>query len=78
MNITFWFMETLLKINTSIFGENGASSRLTRLTVKGLHFVQETSPAEIGAALADFVRASAGADFINQLLGDQSHGKTEE
>jgi hypothetical protein len=32
-------------MNTSIFGENGASSRLTQLTVKGLHFVQETSPA---------------------------------
>jgi len=45
MNITFCFTETLLKINTSIFGENGASSRLTQLTVKGLHFVQETSPA---------------------------------
>jgi hypothetical protein len=53
-------METLLKMNTSIFGENGASSRLTQLTVKGLHFVQETSPAEIGAALADFVRGLRG------------------
>jgi hypothetical protein len=42
------------------FGENGASSRLTQLTVKGLHFVQETSPAEIGAALADFVRGLRG------------------
>jgi hypothetical protein len=41
-------------MNTSIFGENGASSRLTQLTLKGLHFVQETSPAEIGAALAGF------------------------
>jgi hypothetical protein len=60
MNITFWFMETLLKMNTSIFGENGASSRLTQLTVKGLQFVQETSPAEIGAALADFVRGLRG------------------
>jgi hypothetical protein len=60
MNITFWFMETLLKMNTSIFGENGASSRLTQLTVNGLHFVQETSPAEIGAALADFVRGLRG------------------
>jgi hypothetical protein len=60
MNITFCFMETLLKIKTSIFGENGASSRLTQLTVKGLHFVQETSPAEIGAALADFVRGLRG------------------
>jgi hypothetical protein len=60
MNITFWFMETLLKMNTSIFGENGASSRLTQLTVKGLHFVHETSPAEIGAALADFVRGLRG------------------
>ena len=53
-------METLLKINTSIFGENGASSRLTQLTVKGLHFVHETSPAEIAAALADFVRGLRG------------------
>jgi hypothetical protein len=78
MNITFWLMETLLKINASIFGENGALSRLTQLTVKGLHFVHETSPAEIGAALGDCVQASADADFINQLLGDQSHGKTEE
>jgi len=34
--------------------KNGASSRLTQLTLKGLHFVQETSPAEIGAALAGF------------------------
>jgi hypothetical protein len=64
-------------MNTSIFGENHASSRLTQLPLKGLHFVQETSPAEIGAALADFVRASADADFINRFLGDQSHGKTE-
>ena len=70
-------METL-KMNTSIFGESGASSWLTQATVKGLHFVQETSPVEIGAALADFVRASADAGFINQFLGDQSHGKTEE
>ena len=60
MNITFWFMETLPKMNTSIFGENGASSRLTELTVKGLQFVQEISPAEIGAALADFVRSLRG------------------
>ena len=60
MNITFWFIETLPKMNTSIFGENGASSRLTQLTVKGLQFVQETSPAEIGAALADFVRGLRG------------------
>jgi len=79
MNITFWFIETVVKMNTSIFGENGALSRLTQFTVKGLHFVQETSPAEIGAALADFVRGlRADADFINQLLGDQSQGKTEE
>jgi hypothetical protein len=53
-------METVVKMSTSIFGENGASSRLTQLTVKGLHFVQETSPAEIGAALADFVRGLRG------------------
>jgi hypothetical protein len=25
MNITFWFMETAVKMSTSIFGENGAS-----------------------------------------------------
>jgi hypothetical protein len=60
MNITFWFTETAVMMNTSIFGENGASSRLTQLTVKGLHFVQETSPVEIGAALADFVRGLRG------------------
>ena len=47
-------------MNTGIFGENGASSRPTQLTVKGLHFVQETSPAEIGAALANFVRGLRG------------------
>lgn len=60
MNIIFRLMETLLEINTSIFGENGASSRMTQLTVKGLYFIQETSPAEIGAALADFVRGLRG------------------
>ena len=60
MNITFWFIEALPKMKTGIFGENGASSRLTQLTVKGLHFVQETRPAEIGAALADFVRGLRG------------------
>ena len=60
MNITFGLMETLLKMNTSIFRENGASSRLTQLTVRGLHFVQETRPAEIGAAPADFVRGLRG------------------
>jgi len=53
-------METLLKINASIFGENGASSRLTQLTVKGLHFVQEASPAEIGAVLVEFMRGLRG------------------
>jgi hypothetical protein len=60
MNITFSFMETPLKINASNFGENSASRRLPQLTVKGLHFVQETSPAEIGAALADFLRGLRG------------------
>lgn len=60
MNITFWIKETLPKMDTSIFGENGAASRLTQLTVNGLQFVQETSPAEIGAALADFVRGLRG------------------
>ena len=53
-------METVVKMSTSIFGEDDASSRLTQLTVKGLHFVQETSPAEIGAVLADFVRGLRG------------------
>jgi hypothetical protein len=47
-------------MDSSIFGGNGASSRLTQLTVKGLHLVEETSPAEIGAALADFVRGLRG------------------
>jgi haloalkane dehalogenase len=28
----------------------------SELTVKGLHFIQEDSPDEIGRALADFVR----------------------
>ena len=31
------------------------------VTVKGIHFVQEDSPAEIGAALADFVRGLRGS-----------------
>jgi hypothetical protein len=60
MNIIFWFMETVVKMNTSILGGSGASSRLTQLTVRGLHFVQETRPAEIGAAPADFVRGLRG------------------
>jgi len=29
----------------------------TEVTVKGIHFVQEDSPGEIGAAVADFVRS---------------------
>jgi haloalkane dehalogenase len=29
----------------------------TEVTVKGLHFIQEDSPEEIGAALADFVKS---------------------
>jgi haloalkane dehalogenase len=29
----------------------------TEVTVKGIHFIQEDSPAEIGAALADFVKS---------------------
>ncbi|MGO9933836.1 MAG: hypothetical protein ACLPV8_18765, partial [Steroidobacteraceae bacterium] len=28
----------------------------TEVTVKGLHFIQEDSPAEIGSAVADFVK----------------------
>jgi len=55
-------------MNTSIFGENGASSRLTQLTVKGLHFVQEARPAEIGAALADFVRDLLGRRFHQPIV----------
>ena len=39
-------METLLKINASIFGENGASSWPTQLTVKGLHFAQKPRSAQ--------------------------------
>jgi hypothetical protein len=65
-------------MNTSIFGENGASSRLTQLTVKGLHFVQETGRPRSAQHLPISCGASADADFINQLLGDQSQGKTEE
>jgi haloalkane dehalogenase len=30
---------------------------LTELTVKGIHFVQEDSPHEIGGAIADWIRA---------------------
>ena len=32
----------------------------TEVTVKGLHFIQEDSPAEIGQAIADFVRRVRG------------------
>ncbi len=32
----------------------------TEVTVKGIHFVQEDSPTEIGAAVADFVRGLRG------------------
>jgi haloalkane dehalogenase len=32
----------------------------TEVTVKGIHFVQEDSPGEIGAAVADFVRDLRG------------------
>jgi len=32
----------------------------TEVTVKGLHFVQEDSPDEIGQAVADFVRRVRG------------------
>jgi hypothetical protein len=59
MNITFWFIETLPKMNTIIFGENGASSRLTQLTVKGLQFVQETRPARSAQHLPISCGASA-------------------
>jgi haloalkane dehalogenase len=31
---------------------------LTEITVSGVHFVQEDSPDEIGAAVAEFVRIS--------------------
>jgi haloalkane dehalogenase len=30
---------------------------LTELTVKGIHFVQEDSPHEIGGAIADWITA---------------------
>ena len=50
-------METLLKINASIFGENGASSRLTQLTVKGLHFARKPARPRSAQHLSDFVRA---------------------
>jgi haloalkane dehalogenase len=33
----------------------------TEITVKGMHFIQEDSPDEIGAAIADFVRRLRGA-----------------
>jgi haloalkane dehalogenase len=33
----------------------------TEVTVKGIHYVQEDSPAEIGTVLADFVRGLRGA-----------------
>ena len=32
----------------------------TEVTVKGLHFIQEDSPHEIGAAIAEFVRGLRG------------------
>jgi len=32
----------------------------TEVTVKGLHFIQEDSPAEIGSAVADFVKSLRG------------------
>jgi hypothetical protein len=60
MNITFWFMETLLKMNTSILGENGASSRLTQADRQGPAICPGNQPAQIGAALADFVRGLRG------------------
>jgi hypothetical protein len=71
-------METLLKINTSIFGETGASSRLTQLTVKGLTLSRKPARPRSAQHLPISCGTAADADFINQLLGDHSHGKTEE
>jgi hypothetical protein len=65
-------------MNTSIFGENGASSRLTQLTLKGLHLSRKPARPRSAQHLPISCGASSDADFINQLLGDQSHGKTEE
>jgi hypothetical protein len=56
MNITFCFMEALLKINTSIFGENRRIEPADATDRQGPALCPGTSPAEIGAALADFVR----------------------
>jgi len=36
----------------------------TEVTVKGTHYLQETSPHEIGAALADFVRGLRGVSSL--------------
>jgi haloalkane dehalogenase len=35
----------------------GPGPTKTEVTVKGIHFVQEDSAAEVGAAVANFVRA---------------------
>jgi hypothetical protein len=60
MNITFWFMEIVAVMNTSIFGENGASSRLTQLTARACTLSRKPARPETGAALADFVRGLRG------------------
>ena len=43
--------------NDKLLAAVRAWPNLTELTVKGIHFVQEDSPHEIGAAIADWIRA---------------------
>ena len=40
----------------------------TEVTVKGLHFIQEDSPDEIGEAVADFVRGCASIVMLRGLM----------
>jgi haloalkane dehalogenase len=44
----------------------------TEVTVKGIHFIQEDSPAEIGAALADFVIGLRRSDHVNLVRSNRS------
>jgi haloalkane dehalogenase len=43
--------------NDKLLAAVRAWPNLTELTVKGIHFVQEDSPHEIGGAIADWMRA---------------------
>src|SRR5262244_1811535 len=43
--------------NDKLLAAVRAWPNLTELTVRGIHFVQEDSPHEIGAAIADWIRA---------------------